>query len=88
MSSRARRTRCADKAALRAACASTCGRSSKIGHGAAAAQFVGAVFHALGQGATAQDAVARVRRAFASGHHGAEYAHPFYWAGWVVWGGL
>ena len=55
---------------------------------AATAQFVGAVFHALGQGATAPEAVVRVRRAFAAGRHGAEYTHPFYWAGWVIWGGL
>lgn len=54
---------------------------------AAAAQFVGALFTELGAGAPASVALARTQRAFADGEHGATYRHPFFWAGWQLWGG-
>ncbi len=54
---------------------------------AAAAQFVGALFTEIGSGAPASLALARTRRAFARGGHGAAYRHPFFWAGWQLWGG-
>lgn len=55
---------------------------------AASAQFVAALFAALGHGAPVHTALADTQRAFAEGRHGARYAHPYYWAGWVLWGGL
>ncbi len=55
---------------------------------APSAQFVAALFAALGRGAPAQVALAETQRAFKAGRHGARYAHPYYWAGWVLWGGL
>ncbi len=55
---------------------------------AASAQFVAALFTALGRGAPAHTALAETQRAFAAGLHGDRYAHPYYWAGWVLWGGL
>jgi CHAT domain-containing protein len=55
---------------------------------AASAQFVAALFTALGRGAPAQSALAETQRAFAEGDHGLRYTHPYYWAGWVLWGGV
>lgn len=55
---------------------------------AASAQFVAALFTALGRGVSVPTALAETQREFAEGHHGARYAHPYYWAGWVLWGGL
>jgi CHAT domain-containing protein len=55
---------------------------------AAAAQFVGALFEEIAQGATVADALHRTQRAFARGLHGGPYRDPFFWAGWQLWGGL
>ncbi|MEX0900123.1 MAG: CHAT domain-containing protein [Gammaproteobacteria bacterium] len=55
---------------------------------AASAQFVAALFTALGRGTPVHTALTETQLAFAGGHHGARYAHPYYWAGWVLWGGL
>lgn len=54
---------------------------------AASAQFVAALFEHLGRGARVDQALPSVQRAFAAGEHGEAYAHPFFWAGWQLWGG-